>query len=361
MALQVKKGDLYLYYCFDVAEEIFLGKIEKIFGAAPQKIPLRYTRLTPPYLQYREAPIFISLGSEKIGQGQFACTAKIYDFGVITIRFALSFKDFSEKDLLRINEQYVGNYDVEQRARSVLARVKGEIKAAMHLVAAAPVDEDYWEDYAIFFVHETQHVMKGTDLVDKYREFVAKLLKSEKRKLSMHEQADAVKYFLSYYEDDIAIIDWNAALLYDPQPGYEVLDVLEYAVIELLELRAYDTLLDQVLDKAYDDIGTKRVKAGTLKSLSQVHLDIADVIEKVENCLKLIGDLYLAKVYNTAAARFYLDRWKSSVNGKLGTIESMYKVLYDRIQTARMMILEALIVLFFIIDLVLIGLPIFFP
>lgn len=357
MTLHIKKGYASFYYCFDVAEEIFLNKIEKIFGAAPEKSSLKFTRLAPAYLQYREAPLLVSLGTEKIGAGEFVRTAKVYDFGVITIRFSLPLTNLDEKDLLRVSEAYIENKELEAHARQVMTQVKEEIRTA--LVNPTPASEDFWEDYTVFFVHETAQSLKGTDFLGKHRELVARIVKGEKRKLSVHEQADAVKYFISYYENDIAIIDWNAAFVYDPQQGFEVLDVLEYAVIELLELRAYDTLLDQALDKAYDDLSKKRVKRTTLRNLSQVRLDVASVVEKVENCLKLVGDLYLAKVYNTAAARFYLDRWKRSVKEKLDTIESMYKVLYDRIQTGRMMVLEFLIVVFFIIDLVLISLEMF--
>ncbi len=354
--MRVKKGYLSLYFCYDVAEEIFVGKIEKIFGAVPEKLALKFSRLTPPYLQYREAPLFVNLGTQKVGNDTFICTAKVYDFGVITIRLSLQLVNLSDEQLLALSERYMNNTALEKVARQVLEKVKVEIKDAMNVGIASA---DAWEDYAIVSVHEFQQSMNGNDLLTKHKEWLAWLLKSEKKKLSVHEQADALKYFISYYENDLVVVDWNAAFVYDPQQGFEVLDVLEYAVIELLELRAYDALLDNVLDKAYDDLGHKRAHPTTVRTLSQVRLDVAGVIEKVENCLKLVGDLYLAKVYNTAAARFYLDRWKGSVKGKLDTIESMYTLLYDRIQTSRMMVLEVLIVLFFIIDLVLIFLEIF--
>ncbi len=350
MSFEVKKGYLALYYCFDIAEEITIEKIEKIFGNTPQKLSLQYSRLAPPYLQYREPPLFVSLGTRRIGDDHFACDAKIYDFGVVTIRLSLPIVHKDAETLVHWSKTYVENTVLEKFAREMVQHLKKEIGNALielHMPA-----EEYWENYAVFCFHELKQEIKGADFLTKHRDVVARLVKGEKENLSTYEKDNALKYFISYYENDIAIVDWNAAVVVDPQKGFEVLDVLEYAVIELLELRAYDSFLDTVLDKAYDDLKKKRVKRRTLHTLSQVRLDIADVVEKVENALKLIGDLYLAKVYQTASSRFYLEKWKQSVKQKLDTVESLYQVLYDRKQSSRMMFLEVLMTLFFLIDLV---------
>lgn len=352
MSLEVKKGYLSLYYCYDVAEEIFLDKIENILGTTPQKISLKYTRITPHYIQYRHSPLFIDLGFQQFGNDKLECSAKIYDFGVITIRLSLHMENINAEDLALLSKQYVSNSKVEQLARLNLNKIKAEIGSAIE--PSSIVTEDSWEDYSIFFVHEFKQDIKGHDILAKNKELLAKILKSETEKLSKFEQEDATKYFISYYENDMTIIDWNAAFIYDKQIGYDNLDVIEYAVIELLELRTYDTYLDKVLDNAYDDLSQRRVSGKTLKKLTKIRLGVSEVVEKVENSLKLIGDLYLAKVYNTAAARFYLDKWKGSVKGKLDTIQNMYEMLYEKKQSSRMMTLEVLMALFFAIDIVLI-------
>jgi len=64
--------------------------------------------------------------------------------------------------------------------------------------------------------------------------------------------------------------------------------------------------------------------SSVLDRLSRMKLDISEVIDRLENYLKLIGDLYLAKVYQAASSRFYLDRWKLAVREKHSVIESLY-------------------------------------
>ncbi len=352
MSLEVKKGYLSLYYCYDLAEEIFLDKIENIFGTIPQKIPLRYTRITPSYIQYRELPLYVDLGAQNFGKEKLECTAKIYDFGVITIRLSLHLENVTSEQLVALSKQYISNPKIEQLARLNLNKLKAEISSAIE--PSSILEGDSWEDYSIFFVHEFKQNIKGHELLSKHKEIIAKILKSETEKLSNNEENDTIKNYVSYFENDMAIIDWNSAFIYDPQKGYDILDVIEYGVIELLELRAYDNFLDKVLDKAYDDLSKKKDNRKTLKTLMHIRLDVAGVIEKVENSLKLIGDLYLAKVYNTISSRLYLDKWKSSVKGKLDTIQDIYQMLYQKKQDTKMMVMELLIVIFFIIDLVLI-------
>ena len=49
---------------------------------------------------------------------------------------------------------------------------------------------------------------------------------------------------ISYYANDLAVIGWNAAFIYDSTSGAETaIQLLEYANSQLLEFRHYDDLL----------------------------------------------------------------------------------------------------------------------
>jgi len=128
-------------------------------------------------------------------------------------------------------------------------------------------------------------------------------------------------------------------------------------------LRLYDSLLDTELDRAYDDFAINRARkfrpvalASTISRLSEIRLDMSETIDRLENYLKLIGDLYLAKVYGAASARLYLDRWKSAIRDKLALMESLYAKAWEHSQTTRMVVSEIAIVVLFVIDVVLIFL-----
>lgn len=362
--LTVEHGSLLLYYCFDVGDEILLDRIEKIFGEAPKASRLVYERLTPAYVQYRKAPLLIEMGQVGLPTDkrsfQAACRAKLYDFGVISVIFKLPLEG-PLSGLGALASAVVGNPTMQQIAREQLERLLREIsKEVIQLKPPhEPPLELPWEDYAIFSVQQFNRPLSAQELLASHSGELARVLRSETEPLSETALADAIKQPLSYYQDEVAIIDWNAAFLYDPRQSYDVPDVLEYAVTQLLELRTYDALLDGVLDRAYDDLEQPRLWWSlrpfdrTIDYLSEVKLGVSEVIERATNSLKLIGDPYLARVYNSAATRFYLPTWEESVRQKLSTVQELYTLLHDRTQTRLLILLEGLIVLLFVVDILL--------
>ena len=355
--LKITNGIIMVYYCFDVGYEIQMTGLGRIRGKPTQQSFLSLTRLTPPYIQYRKPPLLIRLGRKKVminGQDlSYTIDAKVYDFGVVTMRLAFAMSGTLSDCCLLSN---LGeNKILNEKVIKEFNKVRDDILS--HVVQPKTNPTNDWESYTIYMVQAFDRDVDATVLLDRYPGELAEILRAEKN-LSQTEVHEALKNPLSYRRDDLALIDWNAAFIYEPTGGYDLPDIIEFAVIQLLELRLYDQLIDTIIDKAYDTLVPVKFRifpfSGTLKNLSQIKLDISEMIDRLENYLKLIGDLYLAKVYTTASNRFYLEHWKSAVRGKLAAIESIYSVSWERIQTNRMLILETAIVLLFLLDIVLI-------
>jgi len=358
--LKIKEGYAYFYFCFDIAEEIKLEKLEKVLGTTPRQFKLEGKRLSPDYMQYRVPPLFVRLGAIATRFNERTITSildiKLYDFGAITIRFQVPLKGTLE-DLEKFSSLAEEKDIFEKEAKEFLSKLKDELS---EYLVKPEKKNDYIETYTIFSVRKFDKKISAKELYNRNWKTIAKIIKQEVERMSDEELKDTVKNPFSYYEDDIVIVDWNGAFIYDTTKSYDVIDVIEYAVIELLELRAYDNYLDKALDQAYDDIEKRKQSwiispfVGTFNNLLHTQIEVSEVVEKVENSLKLIGDPYLAKVYTIAANRFYLDRWKLSIKNKLEVVERTYEGLSNRINNARMIILELLIVLLFIADLILI-------
>lgn len=73
------------------------------------------------------------------------------------------------------------------------------------------------------------------------------------------ETREVLEHAWSYTPHDLAIIEWNAAFLYEPTGSEDLVDLLEIANAQLLELRYYDAVLDAELDRVYDIIGAEKV------------------------------------------------------------------------------------------------------
>ncbi len=325
---------------------------------AVEKAYLSGSPIAPEYIQFRKPPLFLKLGKQKLIENLDAIVElKVYEFGVVTIRFTSEISGNLE-NLIKLNRIIQESAELRRLAVEWMKKIMDKIFNAATKVAKSP--ESDWEDYAIFWIHSFEHQINADILLKDYGDCISRILRAEEKQ-SKAEKEDALKYHLSYHGDDLILIDWSSAFIYDPRSTYDILDVIEFCVIQLLELRTYDTLLDNVIEKAYDDLAAQRERklklvkiSSTLGRLSRIKLEISELIDRLENYLKLIGDLYLAKVYHASSSRFYLDRWKQAVRDKLNVIESLYAKEWERTQTKRMVVAEIAIVVLFIIDIILI-------
>ncbi|MGC8884973.1 MAG: hypothetical protein ACP5KK_00510 [Candidatus Nanoarchaeia archaeon] len=354
MELKVQKGNIFLYYLFDVAYEIALEKIVKMFGKRAEVSKLVCERVIPKYVQYKTAPLLLRLGKRKLTVGKESWNAivkaKIYDFGIISIVYQIPLNKNEGLTSIAARTEALAENEVCQKEAEV------EVKKLLEEIAPAlkrpHADLSFWEDYIVVSVKEFNTELSGDEILMQARDRIAKILRCEKEKLSRAELENALKYVLSYYENEFVAIDWQASFIYDPRQSYDVLDVLEYAVAMLLELRIYDELLDDILNRAYTDL-SKKIKfySFVLKNLMAAKLDISEILDKTTNSLKLIGDLYLAKIYKAASQRFYLEELRKSIDDKLKALESIYAMLLEQSHNILSLFLEAAIVCLFILDI----------
>ena len=213
-----------------------------------------------------------------------------------------------------------------------------------------------------------EHVA-AEDWLDANRRPVAALLTEELdvSHLSDQEADDSTSRYLSYYDHDLVVVDWDAALIID-EPRYieEMVYLMELSNLQLAELEAYDRLLDNVIDRAYRDlssaslrnrIGVRGLKrwtgASTLKDLREIRIDLARLSDELSNITKFFGDWHLARIYQALSSRFHLADWHKTIDEKLKTLDDLYQLLQSDRNNRTMLSLEITIVLLFIIDLAL--------
>lgn len=219
------------------------------------------------------------------------------------------------------------------------------------------------ESYTVFACHE---VGKPADqFFAANHRGIAALLKSEVgARLHEKEIKEGTRTWFSYYSDDVVVVDWDAAFLIDPSPEYEdLIFVLEIANLQLLEFRAYDKYLDGVLSKGYDELERVYKRSPfsrarkTAHDLSLLRMEIAELADEADNITKFLGDWFLARVYQAAQERFHLPAWRASVDEKLATVHQLYQLAVSESDNRRMVVLEIMIVLLFVVDVVLLLFP----
>jgi hypothetical protein len=189
-----------------------------------------------------------------------------------------------------------------------------------------------------------------------HRRAVAGLLTEEEDigRLSRQEVTESTQYHLSYYQDDLVVIDWDASLVIGEKAHIDdILHVMELANVQLLELGVYDRMLDTAVHQAYRDVSDRgrHMRHKVHHDLREIRMDMARLNDELLNITKFFGDWHLARIYQHVSHRFHLTDWHHITDEKLKTLAHLYQLLQQDRINLYMVLLEAAIVLLFIIDL----------
>jgi len=345
-------------FAYDAARFIDLNEAARRIREASERQTLQHKRRAPGYFEYKPPPIRVTYGCESLHVGPFRTGPNVdlllYDFGAITASYTIAIEG-SFNDLLALSE---GLYDNALLLTDSRKRVETLVKVLGNTATQANV-APVVEDYVIFQIEALSQPIAVSQFCTDYRREIAQILRAEKRPLSSQEVDDAFAAVLSYGTEDVAIVDWNAALLLDRE-GEDVREVLQFANVELLEMRYLEQKLDSALDRAYVVLSKRssglRQRLGrpsvALRAIAELQVDSATLFEGVNNALKLLGDQYLARVYRLVSQRFHLDDWDASILRKLQTLESTYQKLSDQAVTKRMEVLEWVIIILFVVSII---------
>jgi hypothetical protein len=355
----IRRGACYALFAYDIGMSVDLDAAERTVQEATSRETIKHNRRSPAYFAYRPAPLRLTQTAEPITLGAFATAALVdcvmFDFGAVSVAYTIPLSG-PLSGLLPLGDALYEN-------KTLMADSRRRVEALLEAVRPAvtrPRMSSFVEDYAIYQIDELDAADGGEGVVDAYSGDLARILRSEPRPLSVQEVQDALAARISYGPGDTALIDWNAAMVLGAEGDDDVRAVLEYANVELLEMRHLDDQLDRALDESYRALSRQTVRpffrgqqAADLRRIAQLQIDGALLFEDVNNALKLLGDQYLARVYRSAALRLHLPEWDGLILRKLQTLESIYQKLSDHQAGRRMEALEWIVIVLIAVEIVL--------
>ena len=205
------------------------------------------------------------------------------------------------------------------------------------------------EDYVIYFLHHVSGVDDVAALLE-HADVPALLLGETSSALSARTRRAINEHCFQYLKQDLAVIDWNSALVVEPSAAREVPDVIEFALTHLVEFRYYDDLLDEKLAKLYAAIGgsARRLRPTSYEPLSReagtLFMEMTEFVERVENSFKVIGDYYLATIFRASVNRMRLHEWEGNVTRKVRLLGRVSELLSAQAATHRSHSLEWIVI-----------------
>jgi hypothetical protein len=359
-------GEVVYIYAFDLAYDMSRQPIRELLGQSVAQFAVDSSKRSPRHLFFYKPQMVRLPPMERIGPHgpvRVDRAIKILPVGAISITVRVPFAVRRVEDLVDYHDLQFTNGVLQEEVRELAEEVRRELAPYYIRPVAQLVQE---EAYTVFCLESPLVTLDGAalsaeDWLHAQRREVASLLTQEPdiEHLSRQEADESTGRYLSYYEHDLVVVDWDAALIIDqPEHFDETLYVMELANLQLAELEAYDRILDEALERSYRDLSEHRARPrrDVLRELRDIRIDLARFNDELSNITKFFGDWHLARIYENIAARFHLGDWHRSIDGKLKTLDDLYQLLKHDQNNRWMLILEGTIVLLFVIDLVILFL-----
>ena len=347
------QGSVLVLLQFDVCEAIRLDQLRTLLQARivdplglkhPAQGNVRYQR--PPIIEPLD-PLILESGEQLHG------TIKYYDYGVLSVIYQLAYIGNWDK-LVQLASRWVWEIDfAAQATEAVRTRLA---RAGPALVK--PYEKWLSEDYLIFHIREIAGSPSVSDIIQHHGLHITQVVRGDTGRLAESECHEVLQSRISYYADDLAVIGWNAAFLYDTTTGAETaIQLLEYANSQLLDFRHYDDLLTRELDRVYPllDKGTgffaRWRLARSATQLQTVLLDVDELTEHTDNAIKFLSDMFAARFYKLAASKVGVPDYRDLVTQKVRTAEELYRFMVDQFNQSRAFLLELTVVIILVIEL----------
>ncbi len=365
--LVVRAGAIIALRLFDVAYAIDLGRAQTLWAAqARASSRLRLTATPPkamafgvPPLALALDPVTLELDGQKVTAG---VTVRLYDFGAISIALRVPVANTAWHGFMqRLNQVEHALASTAGVWGPLLAQVRAPLAAALERPEHSAAVE---EDYSVGLVQAFDRALTADALLQQVD--LVPLLSGEHRPLSEASRQGVLRQRFSYYDDDLVVLTWDRAFIYEPRGDTDVLDVIEVANAQFLEMRYYDELLDAELPRMYDLVESARGTRGLLASRRFAELarglytlvaEVTELTERIDNALQVTEDVYLARIYAAALDLFRVRSISAAVDRKLSIIRDTYTALHDEASAQRAELLEVLILLLIVVEVVLAMVP----
>lgn len=356
--MNIKSTNIYAFRIFDLGQQIDLKLAKKtledkdISAFQVESMQIRSLLIV-------ERPLIISLEpvEQSIAGISYTLhpTARLWSFGTLSIEFKIEYnRSHTLEDLNHIANFLENDDQFHKEAKGIATKLQTLIKPSIE----SPCLWSEYEDYLMFSIEEFTSPVDDLkkDLLDNS---LAGLILAEKPMLFSNETLDSFKPLMFQYgKDDLVLIHWNGALIYDPEDSQHIRETIEFALCQLLELRYYDHLLENQLNTLYAKIEEKKSQIWSSpyhelsKQAALEYIDISEIVARVGNAFKITGDYYFATLFRAATKEFRINDWKSSVSHKLSNLAEVSKLFHGEINEKRNQILEITIVILIAIEVI---------
>jgi len=356
----IVRGCVRILAFFDIAEAIDLEALRGLLGPEAAPRSPGFVHLTPEYAQAQNQPILESVNAIGLPTGEsLDARIKYYWFGVASVELTTRFEcDFAS--LPAWSYRWMNAPEVEKTAEDLLRSRLERVRPTLIKPSLKWLDEDYLVIDVQSARYGDQRPATAAEMIEHNADEIAQVVRGEIVRLSPAERDEVVRGALSYYQNDLIVAGWAAALVYDkPEAASAIIDLLEYANTQLLEFRYYDEVLTALLSNVYSSLeghesflNRWRLPRRAVR-VNRLRLDIMDLAERTDYAVKFLSDTYYARVYRLCSARIGVEDYRALVDEKLKTAGELYEFMVAQFNERRMFVIEVVVAVLVLLDVIL--------
>ncbi|EHM09549.1 hypothetical protein TheveDRAFT_0382 [Thermanaerovibrio velox DSM 12556] len=353
--MRIESGRVVRLKLYDVAEELDLGVVGGIYPTSPGPKVRFLRRPVGGAIELARPPVVMDLGEWVVDGYRCEVAFRAYESGVVG--FSLSFPlegltddEFAEASMA-IRSSSSASLEVDRLAREAFEAMKGAGLSVWW-------DPDLTEEFTFFVVQKAQGGLGMREFKESWR--FASMMYGEGRPLSKHLLEALMGNAMSYLEDDLLVMNYDGAFISDREPD-DIMMIVEYALLQLLEARYYDGEVSRRLGALY---GAMDMKSAHLKALfsggyirvrreaMKLVLDARLAMDSILSSVKVTEDAYYSQVYAKALRVLKTQAWVDSMERKLGELKDACEMLEGEIQALRANLLEWIIIALIALELI---------
>src|SRR5438067_7854106 len=215
-------------YAFDVAYEMTRQPVRELLGQPVAQFSMDASKRSPRHLFFYRPQMVRLPPLERIGPHgpvRMERIVKLLPVGAISVTVRVPFEVQHVEDLVVYHDLQFSNGSLNDEVRRLAEEVRRELAAYFVRPVANLVEE---EAYTVFCLESPLMGDGGAEVraenwLKAHRREVASLLTQEPdiEHLSKQEAEESTGRSLSYYEHDLVVVDWDAALIIDERRNFE--------------------------------------------------------------------------------------------------------------------------------------------
>ncbi len=354
-SLTIQKGKLTFLVSFDTGGEVDKATLSGIFKV---QTGTEYSR-----------PVEVALGSDLTGLivaeklnkiTRVQAFADVYSMGVGIIRLTIDVPEgatVSEVIMAtHVNGIFVDGLDMNAYIARKMVEIREQIKPGVTKTKGALFPNT--KRFSMLRLEKYVPALDQGDLKTQFGTEITRFLSGESspRRLHSKEITDKLSHDISYYDEDLFLVSYEAAFVKGCDDYFNDLRLyLELSLALSFLYHIYDWKIDGEISQAFKAIKTaqkstiftqapRRLERSLLK-VSEFKLDILDNIEDLMNPLKVTADWYYQGAYEHMLKLLKVKDYENIVTHKIDALEDLYSTAQEISYSKVALITEIIIIL----------------